>query len=87
MLESKWWQNWEILSPAIIAITAWVIIALEHLFPYDRGQKLFRKGWFTDFFWYTLVQSYVLGLVIKELVLFIDHSTGQIGRASCRERV
>jgi sterol desaturase/sphingolipid hydroxylase (fatty acid hydroxylase superfamily) len=76
VLESKWWQNWEILSPAIIAITAWVIIALEHLFPYDRGQKLFRKGWFTDFFWYTLVQSYVLGLVIKAFVLFIDHETG-----------
>jgi len=52
--------SWEVLSPVIIATSAWIIIGLEHLFPYDKGQKLFRKGWFTDFFWYTLVQSYLL---------------------------
>ncbi|MFO0548329.1 MAG: sterol desaturase family protein [Polyangiaceae bacterium] len=68
--------NWPLLSPTIIVIAAFVYIGLEHLFPYDRGQKLFRKGWFTDFFWYTLVQSYLMGLLISFLIQFIDTKTG-----------
>ncbi|HTJ83885.1 MAG TPA: sterol desaturase family protein [Polyangiaceae bacterium] len=76
MLDGEWWKNWAILSPVIISVSAWVIIALEHLFPSDRGQKLFRKGWFTDFFWYTLVQSYFLGLAINFIVHFVDDKTG-----------
>lgn len=76
MNDPKWWQSWEVLSPVIITITAWTFVALEHIFPYDKGQKLFRKGWFTDFFWYTLVQSYVLGLVIKQIVIGVDTLTG-----------
>jgi len=69
--------DWAILSPAIIVVMAWVFIGLEHLVPYDRGQKLFRKGWFTDFFWYTLLQSYVLGLVIKAVATYLDAKTGR----------
>lgn len=71
--------NWELVSPAIIGVTAFVLIGLEHVFPYDRGQKLFRKGWFTDFFWYTLLQSYVLGVLIKALAEIIDRKTGRPG--------
>ncbi len=68
--------DWAILSPAIIVVSAWLIIALEHAFPYDRGQKLFRSGWFTDFFWYTLVQSYLLGLAIAAIIAWADRVTG-----------
>lgn len=69
-------SDWKILSPVIIAVSAWIYIGLERLFPYDKGQKLFRKGWFTDFFWYTLVQSYVLGLVIGAFIQWVDATTG-----------
>lgn len=69
--------NWAILSPAIIVLTALVFMGLEHVLPFDRGQKLFRKGWFTDFFWYTLLQSYVLGLGIQALAHFLDEKTGR----------
>ena len=69
-------SRWEVLSPLIIVVSAWTIIGLERLFPYDKGQRLFREGWFTDFFWYTLVQSYVLGLVIGALIRWIDGTTG-----------
>lgn len=69
--------NWALLSPVIITGWAWLVIALEHIFPYDKGQKLFRKGWFTDFFWYTIVQSYVLSLVINAFILWADGAFGR----------
>jgi sterol desaturase/sphingolipid hydroxylase (fatty acid hydroxylase superfamily) len=68
--------SWEILSPIIIAGWAVVMVLLERVFPYEPRQSLFRKGFFTDFFWYTLVQSYVLGLVIKQMILLCDGATG-----------
>jgi sterol desaturase/sphingolipid hydroxylase (fatty acid hydroxylase superfamily) len=64
--------SWAILSPILIASWAVGIVLLERMFPYDRGQKLFRAGFFNDFFWYTLVQSYVLGLVIQAIIRAID---------------
>jgi sterol desaturase/sphingolipid hydroxylase (fatty acid hydroxylase superfamily) len=73
---SEWSSDWRILSPVIITLSAWLLIGLERLFPYDRGQKLFRTGWFTDFFWYTLVQGYVLGLAIAAIVQWVDEKTG-----------
>ncbi len=68
-------MNWAVLSPVVIASWAVGIVTLERLFPYDRGQPLFREGFFDDFFWYTLVQSYVLGLVIDGIIRAIDGST------------
>jgi sterol desaturase/sphingolipid hydroxylase (fatty acid hydroxylase superfamily) len=68
--------DWAILSPLIIVVTSQVMIALERRFPYDKGQRVFRVGWFVDFFWYTLIQSYFLGLLIAALIQFIDTRTG-----------
>lgn len=65
-----------ILSLSVIVPWALILIFLERLFPYDKGQKLFREGFWDDFFWYTVIQSYVLGLVISWLIEFIDSSTG-----------
>ena len=64
------------ISFAIIGLAAAVYITLERFFPYDKGQRLLRKGWFTDFFWYTIVQSYLMGLVIFGLIGVIDQYTG-----------
>jgi sterol desaturase/sphingolipid hydroxylase (fatty acid hydroxylase superfamily) len=69
-------MRWELLSPCLIATFAIIIVTFERLFPYDRRQRLFRIGFFTDFFWYTLVQSYVLGLVIKAIILALDQTKG-----------
>ncbi len=60
---------------AITMLSAIVLIALERVFPYTKGQRVFRPGFFNDFFWYTLVQSYVLGLVIFGALGWIDSST------------
>jgi sterol desaturase/sphingolipid hydroxylase (fatty acid hydroxylase superfamily) len=69
-------MTWELLSPMAIASAAAMIAVLERAFPYDHRQKIFRVGYFTDFFWYTLVQSYFLGLLIKAIILAMDRSTG-----------
>jgi sterol desaturase/sphingolipid hydroxylase (fatty acid hydroxylase superfamily) len=71
-------SDWRILSPVIIVIASQVFIALERKFPYDARQKVFRKGWFNDFFYYTLVQSYFLGLVIFGFIGWLDnHAAGR----------
>ncbi len=68
-------SNWEILSPALIVAWSFVMMALERAFPYDR-QKFLREGIFVDFFWYTLVHSYVMGLVIKAVISWMDSRSG-----------
>src|SRR5262245_12594234 len=70
------WANWAHRSLFLIIASAQVFILLERLFPYDKGQRLFRKGWFTDFVMYTIVQSYLLGLVINGLIQWIDNTSG-----------
>lgn len=59
----------------VIAASAFVYIGLERVFPYDK-QRVFREGWFTDFVWYTLIQSYVLKFVIAWIIESVDNTTG-----------
>lgn len=66
---------WTYLSPVLIVATALLLILLERRFPYDRRQKLFREGFWNDLIAYTLLQSYVLGLVIAWLIERIDAAT------------
>jgi sterol desaturase/sphingolipid hydroxylase (fatty acid hydroxylase superfamily) len=60
---------------AVIASSALVIIMLERSFPYTKGQKLFREGFFDDFIFYNFIQSFVLGVIISFVIEFIDNST------------
>jgi len=55
---------------------AMIMIALERKYPYSKTQRFFREGFFNDFFWYTLVQSFVLGLAISFLAEWVDTQTG-----------
>ncbi len=66
----------ELVSPIVIIGAAALFILLERLFPYDRGQSVLRDGFWTDLIWYTLVQSYVLALVISAIIRWIDGGTG-----------
>lgn len=67
---------WTVIAPIFIVSGALVIIALERKYPYDRGQPFLRDGFWTDFLFYALLQSYVLALVIHALVGWIDAKTG-----------
>lgn len=67
----------EITSILIIVSAALIIIILERLFPYTKGQKVFREGFFDDFALYSVAQSYILGIIIFAYIIrFIDSSTG-----------
>jgi len=67
----------EAISMIIIASSAAFIIMLERIFPYNRGQKVLREGFFDDLALYTIAQSYILGILIfNYIIYFIDSTTG-----------
>lgn len=59
-----------------VIVSAFILIGLERLYPYSKGQRFFREGFFNDFVLYTLAQSYILGLAFSLLVDFVDQHTG-----------
>jgi len=64
-----------LISILVIVTCAALIIALERLFPYDKEQHLFREGFWNDLALYTLLQSYILTLVITAFVGWLDGIT------------
>lgn len=64
-----------ILSFGAIAITAIAFMVLERLVPYNPGQPVLREGFWTDFVFYTFVQSWALGVVIGALIAWLDRHT------------
>lgn len=42
---------------------------LERIFPYKEGVSIFRKGFWLDLIWYTLIQSYLLKILIFDLII------------------
>lgn len=69
-------MTWEVLSPVLISGAAVLMVLLERVFPYDRGQRIFREGFWTDLIGYGLFQSYVLGLVITWVIQWLDGQSG-----------
>jgi sterol desaturase/sphingolipid hydroxylase (fatty acid hydroxylase superfamily) len=67
---------WTWLSPLIIVSAALLFVALERVFPHDRGQRIFRDGFWVDLIGYGLVQSYLLGLLIGALIAWLDQQSG-----------
>lgn len=62
---------------AFIAISfcAVLIVILERIFPYNKGQRFFRDGFFDDFVLYNFLQSFLLGVIISFIIEFIDNKT------------
>ena len=67
--------NIRLLCTAGIVFGASIIIILERLFPYTKNQKFLREGFFNDFVLYTFVQSYIMGIIISYIIVFIDSNT------------
>ncbi len=65
-------QVWSII---IISAAAIAMMVLEKLYPYTKGQKIFREGFFNDIVMYSIVQSYLLGLIIFGLLNWIKLNT------------
>ncbi len=68
-------EDIRLLNLGIIIIAAAVLVVLERIIPYNRGQKFFREGFFNDFILYNFVQSFLLGLFISYLIQFIDSNS------------
>jgi len=61
----------------IIFASAILFILLERIFPYTKGQRVLREGFFDDLVLYTIAQSYVLGIIVFGFIIRgIDESTG-----------
>lgn len=65
-----WWTT------AVTVGSAGVFVTLERRMPYTPGQRLLRPGFFNDFFLYTIVQSYVLGVLIFGVLHWVDDIAG-----------
>jgi sterol desaturase/sphingolipid hydroxylase (fatty acid hydroxylase superfamily) len=68
-------EDFRIIATAAIIFCTAVIILLERIFPYTPTQKFFREGFFNDFVLYTLVQSFIMGIIISYIIEFIDGKT------------
>ena len=70
-------SNAERTSIIAIILSAFLFIVLERIFPYKKGQKIFREGFFDDLALYTIAQSYILGIIIFSFIIYyIDSTTG-----------
>ena len=67
----------EVISFIIIISAALMFVILERIFPYTKGQKVFREGFFDDLALYTIAQSYILSIIIfGYIIYYIDNTTG-----------
>lgn len=57
------------ITSVILVCWAVIIIAWERLFPYRKGLPLFREGFWVDLVWYTIIQSFVLKIVIFDYII------------------
>jgi len=57
------------ITTPILLLAVVVLLVLERKFPYRKGLPFFREGLFVDLFWYTLVQSYFLQIVIFGFII------------------
>ena len=70
-------SNAELYSTLTIVGAAVFFIIAERIWPYTKGQKVLREGFFDDLALYTIAQSYILGILIFTYIInFIDTSTG-----------
>jgi sterol desaturase/sphingolipid hydroxylase (fatty acid hydroxylase superfamily) len=58
-----------LITTPILLLAVVVLLVLERKFPYRKGLPFFREGLFVDLFWYTLVQSYFLQILIFGFII------------------
>ena len=62
-------KNIELITTAILLSWVAVVIMLERYFPYRKGLPFFREGFWTDLVLYTLLQGFVMKLVIFDYII------------------
>src|SRR6202000_3346560 len=61
----------KVVTITTIILFAWMIfiIGWERISPYRKDLPFFREGFWVDLVWYTLIQSYVLKIVIFDYII------------------
>lgn len=61
-----------LLQTTTTILICWIIliIAWERISPYRKGLPFFREGFWVDLVWYTIIQSYVLKIVIFVYIIY-----------------
>jgi len=67
---------WNWLSPSLIVLSSLLFVGAERVWPSNEGQRVFRRGFFTDLVMYGVVQSVILGQIITAAVLWLDSRLG-----------
>lgn len=62
-------EKYNLIIGIIIPAWAFFMIILERLYPYTHQVKLFRRGFWLDLVWYTILQSKVLQIVIFHYII------------------
>lgn len=57
------------ITTVILACWTVFIIAWERIAPYRKGLPFFREGFWVDLVWYTVIQSYVLKILIFDYII------------------
>ncbi|MEP6610956.1 MAG: sterol desaturase family protein [Mucilaginibacter sp.] len=73
-----------LLQTTTTILICWIIIVIawERISPYRKGLPFFREGFWVDLVWYTLIQSYVLKIVIFDYIITpLQHSIAWQGFA------
>ncbi|MEL6389436.1 MAG: sterol desaturase family protein [Bacteroidota bacterium] len=59
----------EAWGSVILGIWVVLMISMERIFPYTKGVKFFRRGFWMDLVWYTIIQSYLLKILIFDWII------------------
>jgi len=66
-----------LIQTTTLILFCWVIfiVTWERISPYRKGMPFFREGFWVDFVWYTLIQSYFLKILIFNYIIpVIQHA-------------
>jgi sterol desaturase/sphingolipid hydroxylase (fatty acid hydroxylase superfamily) len=58
-----------IITSSIMLFSMGLFIFLERKYPYRKGLPFFREGIWVDFFWYSIVQNYLLQILIFDYII------------------
>jgi sterol desaturase/sphingolipid hydroxylase (fatty acid hydroxylase superfamily) len=57
------------ITSSILVFSMGLFIFLERKFPYRKGLPFLREGIWTDFFWYSIVQNFILKILIFDYII------------------
>jgi sterol desaturase/sphingolipid hydroxylase (fatty acid hydroxylase superfamily) len=62
-------QTIDYYCTGILLLSVGIFIWLERKFPYTKGLPVFRDGFWVDLVWYTLIQSFLLKILIFDYII------------------